>query len=321
MSEIRWLQTKQLLKRIVKYKKIFLIVVLCKTYVVVGYGLPSVNLGYTNILDGGPVRPVPGFYFQNYNIYYHTKTFLNFEGKPLVGLDGAKFNDWSYVFQFVYQFDRTMNLNAMPGVSIVVPFAFYSAIAPNGLKTKSAGGGPGNVSFGPYLQWSAVLLNDRPFFIHRLSLDFITPSLRNKSPKKLINPGEAFFSLSTSWSGTLYAAQKLAFSWRLNYLWNAKSRKINFKAGDAVFLNYSMECELIPQLWTALCGYYLQQISDNKINGLKVPKTRERVFGLGPGATYFFSRDFVFFGYFYTEFKAINRTQGVSFVLRFVKKF
>ncbi len=286
-----------------------------------GYGLPSVNLGFTNILDGGPVRPTPGFYWQHYNIYYHTKTFLNAESRPLQGLDGAAFNDWSYVTQFIYQFDRTTNLNAMPGVSFVVPFTLTSRIKPNALKVKDAGGGPGNISFGPYLQWGAVFWKDRPFFIHRLSLDFITPSLRNKSPEKLINPGEAFFSLSLGWSGTIYVRPKCAVSWRFNYLWNKKSRKIDFKAGDAAVLNYSIEYELIPRLWTAICGYYLQQINDNKANGLKVPHSRERVFGLGPGAAYFFSQDVVFFSYFYTEFKAINRPQGVSFVLRLIKHF
>jgi hypothetical protein len=286
-----------------------------------GYGLPSLNLGFTNILDGGPVRPNPGFYLQNYSIYYHAKNFLNAFGKPLVGLDGVAFNDWSYVLQFIYQFDRIMNLKGMPGISVVLPFTFYSAIKPNALKIRDAGGGPGSLSFGPYIQWEAVFWNERPFFIHRLSLDFIMPSLRNKSPKKIINPGEAFFSICPSWSGTLYAMRRLAFSWRLNYLWNSKSKKIDFKAGDAVFVDYSMEYELIPHLWTAISGYYLQQISDNKLNGLKASQTRERVFGLGPGAAYFFSQDLIFFGYFYKEFKAINRPEGVSFVLRLVKHF
>jgi len=304
-----------------KYKKLPLGYLLFICPLLYGYGQPFVNLGFTNILDGGPVRPVPGIYLQNYSIYYHTKTFLNAKGKPLVGLDGAALNVWTYVLQFIYQFDQVFNLNAMPGVSVALPMDFYSAIKPNASKVKDAGGGPGNLSFGPYLQWSAVFLKDRPFFIHRLSCDFIMPSLRNKSPKKLINPGEAFFSFDVSWSATLYAREKLAFSWRLNYFWNAKSRKIDFKAGDAVFLDYSMEYELIPHLWTAITGYYFQQISDNKTNGLKVPQSRERVFGLGPGAAYFFSQDLIFFGYFYTEFKAINREQGVSFTLRLVKHF
>ena len=286
-----------------------------------GYGLPSVNLGYTNILDGGPVRPNPGFYLQNYNIYYHAKKFLDFQGKPLQGLDGTPFNDLAYVFQFIYQFPQVLNLQGMPGISVVVPFTLYSALKPNALKIKDSGGGPGSVSAGAYLQWSAVFLNDRPFFIHRLSLDFLMPSLRNKSPQKQVNPGEAFFSICPTWSATLYAMRHLAFSWRLNYIWNAKSRKVDIKIGDAVFLDYSMEYELIPHLWTAIVGYYVQQISDNKVNGFNVPHTRERVFGLGPGAAYFFSQDLIFFSYFYTEFKAINRPQGINFTLRLVKHF
>lgn len=286
-----------------------------------GYGLPSVNLGLTNILDGGPIRPNPGIYWQQYSTYYHTNKFLDFKGNRLGGIKSPDFNSWKTITQLVYQCKNKLFLEGTPGFSFVLPITLYSAITPNKLGITDAGGGVGRLGIGAYTQWSAVMHNDRPLFIHRLSFDVYIPCGTNKLPDKDINPSASFFSITPSWSATLYATQKLAFSWRLNYLWNAKSRKIDFKAGEALFFNYSIEYPIIPQLYLACVGYYLQQLSHNKVAGMMVPHSKERVFGLGAGSAYFFSQDLIFFTYLYGELGALNRTQGTSFILRLVKHF
>jgi len=286
-----------------------------------GYGLPNVNLGFTNILDGGPIRPYPGVYWQQYSIFYHTHKFLNFEGKPLGGVPSPAFNSWTAVTQLIYQFKKKLFFEGTPGFSFVLPITLYSAIKPNALGVTDAGGGIGNLGIGVYTQWGAVMHKDRQLFIHRLSVDASVPSGTNRLPKRQINPGEAFFSLGMSWSATLYATENLAFSWRLNYLWSSKNRKIDFKPGDVVFLDYSMEYPVIPQWYVAVAGYYLQQLSHNKAAGIIIPHSKERVIGLGPGSAYFFSKDLIFFTYLYGELGVRNRPQGVSFALRLVKHF
>jgi hypothetical protein len=306
------------------HKKLFFLcvsLILLYTIDIGGYGLPAVNLGYTNILDGGPIRPYPGVYWQQYNIYYHTNKFLNAEGTLLGGIKSPTFNDWSTVTQLIYQFKNKLFFGGMPGFSFVLPVTLYSAIGCNRLGVTDAGGGVGDVSFGVYTQWPAVMHKDRPLFIHRLAVDATFPTGTNRLPKRQINPGEAFYSLSPGWSATLYATTRLGFSWRLNYLWNSKNKKIDFKAGDAVFFNYSVEYAIKPAWYVALVGYCLQQLSDNKALGFKVPDSKERVFGMGPGSAYFFSKDLVFFGYLYGEFGVRNRPQGISFVLRLVNHF
>lgn len=299
----------------------FFFIVLNTTQLVHGYGLPRVNLGFTNILDGGPIRPYPGVYWQQYSSYYHTHSLRNFEGKLLGNVSSPAVNSWSIITLLIYQFKNKLFLQGTPGFSFVLPITLYSDIKPNVLGITSAGGGIGNLGLGVYTQWSAVMHKLRPLFIHRLSLDFYVPSGTNRLPKRQINPGEAFFSLCLSWPATLYATEKLAFSWRLSYLWNAKNRKIDFKAGDAIFFNYSIEYPIIRQWYIACAGYYLQQLSHNKALGVLVPNSKERVFGLGPGSAYFFSPDLIFFTYLYGEFGALNRAQGVSFILRLVKHF
>jgi hypothetical protein len=303
-------------------KKIFLFFcVVFFTSLAYGYGLPSVSLGLTNILDGGPIRPNPGVYWQQYSTYYHTHKFLDFKGDRLGGIKSPVLNSWRTITQLIYQCKNKLFLEGTPGFSFVLPITLYSAIKPNKLGITNAGGGVGNLSIGVYSQWSAVMHNKRPLFIHRLSLDLSFPCGTNKLPDKDINPASSFFYLSPSWSATLYATEKLAFSWRLNYLWNAKSRKIDFKAGEALFFNYSIEYPIIPQLYLACVGYYLQQLSHNKIAGMMVPHSKERVFALGAGSAYFFSQDLIFFTYLYGELGVLNRPQGTNFILRIVKHF
>jgi hypothetical protein len=288
-----------------------------------GYGLPTVNLGYTNILDGGPIRPYPGLYWQQYSIFYHSHKFLDKEGKLLGGIPSPVFNDWSYVVQLVYQFEKQLFFGGVPGVAAGLPISLYSHIQNNTLGIKDSGGGLGNFGLGVYSQWPAIEFHNRPFFIHRLEFDVIFPTGKTREPNIQINPGHPFFYCEPYWAGTLYVTPRFGLSWRLSYLWNSKNKKTCVKAGHAIYLNYSFEYELslIPRFYLALVGYYLQQLADNKLNGVVVPDSKERVVGVGPGICYFFSKDLIFFTYLYTESHVRNRPEGLSFVLRLVKHF
>ena len=302
----------------------FIFLVLCGLLVVPSihsYGLPGVNLGFTNILDGGPVRPYPGIYWMQYTQYYSTHRFLNDQGKPLGGVPSPKFKLFDTITQFVYQFDQQLPLKGMPGVSVGLPLYLLSKIGKNKLNIESSGGGFGNLGFGIYTQWSAIERKGLPFFIHRLSFDFSIPFGKNKLPKKQINPSNSFFYCGPHWAATLFFSQKWSISWRWYYLWNAKNEKIDFQAGDATYINYSLEYEVFPKFFVAAVGYALQQLHNNRARGISVPHSKERVFGVGPGAAYFVSHDLVFFAYLYLEGGVRNRPQGTSFIARLVMHF
>lgn len=288
---------------------------------VLGYGLPGVNLGFTNILDGGPVRPYPGIYWQQFAQYYSTKRFLNEKGKPLGGVPSPRLRLIDTIIQFVYQFKYEMPLRSMPGFTIVLPIILYSKIEDNVLGIKSSGSGVSNLSFGAFLQWRAIELKGRPFFIHRLNFDFAIPLGKNELPEKQINPNDPFFFCGPSWSATMYLSHRWALSCRLNYLWNAQNEKIDFRAGDVVFSNYSLEYEAYPNFYIAAVGYALQQLHNNRAAGVTIPDSKERVFGVGPGVAYFFSKDIYFFSYLYLEAGVRNRTQGTSFITRVLMHF
>ncbi|HLW72867.1 MAG TPA: transporter [Candidatus Babeliales bacterium] len=295
---------------------------LCTHATVVGYGLPGLALGYTNILDGGPIRPRPGIYWQQWMQYYTTQRFLNNEGKPLGGLPSPRFRDWEIATEFVYQFEKRMGLRgAMPGVVAAIPVVLYSKIEKNGLGIESSGSGFGNLDLGAYLQFPVTELKGRPFYVHRLEFDFSIPVGKNKLPEKQINPSNTFFYCSLDWSATLYLSWKWSISWSLHYVWSAKNEKIDFQAGDAIYCNYSLAYELYPKLYIAAVGYALGQLHNNRSLGVSVPDSKTRVFGTGPGIAYFFSEDIVFLSYLYLENGARNSTEGTNFIARLVMHF
>jgi hypothetical protein len=304
------------------YKKYFLLhMIFLYVSSIKGYGLPGVNLGFTNILDGGPVRPNPGIYWQQYLQYYTTQRFLNAEGKPLLGFPSPRFRSLYTITQFVYQCNYQMPLRGMPGFVLGLPTVIYSKINNNLLSIQSSGSGFGNLGCGFFIQWQAIIHKGRELFVHRAAFDFSIPLGKNKLPKKQINPSETFFYCGPHWAATLFLSHKWSLSWRLHYLWNAKNEKIDAQAGDAMYLNYSLAYEASPHLFVGPVGYALGQLHNNRLNGVTVPNSKERIFGAGPGLAYFFSEDIVFFSYLYLEGGARNRPQGTSFIARVVMHF
>ena len=288
---------------------------------IVGYGLPNFGLGYSNILDGGPVRPIPGIYWQQWLQYYTTERFLNNEGKPLGGVPSPRFRGLEYVTQFIYQFEHQFSLGGMPGVQAALPLVMVSKIEKNNLGFASSGGGFGNLDLGIYIQWPAIEHKSRPIFIHRLDFEFSVPLGKNKLPEKNINPSNAFFYCGPNWSATLYLSWKWSVSWAWHYVWCAQNEKIDFRAGDAIWGNYSLAYEIYPRVYLGAVSYALFQLHNNRALGETIPHSKERVFGIGPGVAYFNSQDLVFFTYLYFEAGARNHTQGANFILRLIMHY
>lgn len=285
-----------------------------------GYDLPSVDLGLSNILGGGPLRALPGFYWYQYFQYYQSNKFLDGHGKLFGGTPSPNFKTFVIIPALVYHSLYPI-FGGHLGFSAAIPLVLHSKAAHNILEINSNGTGFGDLTFGPYIQWLPFMYKERQLFIHRFEFDVTLPIGKNKS-KKFFNPGDGFFYISPYWAGTLYLHEHLALSWRLYYIWSAQSHKTNIKAGDAIDLNFSMECELITtRLWLAICGYFVKQLKDSAKDGVKIPHSREQVLGIGPGFLYFVNKKFDILGYLYWETLARNRTQGFNAVLRFIWRF
>lgn len=286
-----------------------------------GYGLPFVGEGLTNFLDGGPVRPSPGWYWLQYQEYYHSNKFFDARGKLLGGIPSPKFNMFDALTEIVYEFEPKSILWAHPGIDVAIPYVLYSKIQRNKIDMLDSGSGFGDLYTGFYLQWDALHYKGRPFFVHRLEFAVTWPTGKFVPKINVLSPGFNILYSTLYWAGTIFLTPKLAPSWRIQYLFDGKDRKTELRPGDAIIVNYSLAYEFFKGFYAGINGYFVKQIQNNKLKGIEVPHSKEQVFAIGPGALYFFSEEFILFGHLYFESFARNRTQGIDFVVRFVKQF
>ncbi len=295
----------------------------------VAYELPSVNLGLTSFLDGGPPAG-PGFYISQY-VQYYTADQLNDENGEDFNIPGTDIDVWVSLTQFLYQSDTALLWGGKWGLDVIVPIvsidASYDVPGP-----EDNGTGLGDILVGPYLQWGPTMGQNGPLFMHRIELQMIFPTGKYDEDKEL-NPGSNFFSFNPYWAGTLFITPRWTVSMRLHYLWNDKNDDPNrayrlglgasdTQAGQAIHANFASAYEVVPKmLRVGVNGYYLEQISDTKVDGDDLSDTREKVLGIGPGALLSFSQDSHLFFNLYFESGAENRPEGTRSVLRFVHHF
>ena len=294
------------------------------------YDLPSVNLGFTSFLDGGPPAG-PGFYYTQYIQYWTSHEFKNKDGDELLPHSADEdFDAWISLSQFIYQSDRELLLKGKWGLDVIVPYVGldvdYDMDAPF---PQDNGSGFGDILIGPFVQWDPIMGKNGPIFMHRIELQMILPTGKYDDDREL-NPGSNFFSFNPYWAGTLFVTPKWTFTSRLHYLWNAENNDPNrndvadynaddSQAGQAIHLNFATAYEILPKkLRVGLNGYYLKQITDTEIDGNDVSGRRERVFGFGPGAIYHITKDNHLFFNAYFESQAENRPEGNRFNIRFV---
>jgi hypothetical protein len=273
------------------------------------YGQPSVNLGFTSFVDGGPPAG-PGFYFQQYFQYYTTDDFV--DGPP-----PAEMDIWVSLTQLLYQSDQELLLGGKWGMNAMLPIVNFDLNDASGL---SANSGIGDLLIGPYLQWDPIMGANGPLFMHRIELQLIFPT-GDYDDGVAINAGSNHFSFNPYWAATMFLTPRWTVSWRLHYLWNDKNDDSRFKPGQAVHVNFTTAYEVIPkQLRLGINGYWFKQTTDNEVNGNAIDE-REEVFAVGPGLVWHLNQDQHLFINAYKESSAELRTEGERVTLRYVHHF
>jgi hypothetical protein len=294
---------------------------------VLAYDEPHLNLGATSFLDGTPPSG-PGLYLMQYLQTYSGE--LKDKDGDNLPLPKHNVDITASLSQLLYVSPNKISSDLSWGVHTILPIVL-SADVDDGLggSALTSGTGMGDLVAGAFLQADPVMGPDGPKFVQRFAVDFLAPT-GDYDPKNAVNPSSNFWSFNPNWAATFWFSPKWTASWRLHYLWNAKNNKPNdaygpeadtTQAGQVLHANFATEYAVTPQLRVGLNGYWLQQIEDTKVNGEHVSGTRERVWALGPGAVYSFSKEDHVFANLYSEFGAENRPEGTKLIFRFVHHF
>jgi len=294
------------------------------------YDLPSVNLGFTSFLDGGPPSG-PGFYYSHYVQYYESDSLKNAQGNAALPDDANENLDvWVSMSQFIYQSDQPVFLGGKWGVNVMIPVVGLDmAYAMDAPFPEDNGSGLGDVLVGPFLQWDPIMGANGPKFMHRIELQVTFPTGKYDSGKEL-NPGSNTYTFNPYWAFTAFVTPKLTVSGRLHYLHNFKNDDPNdrlsgvtkTRAGDAFHANFTAGYEVITgRLRLGLNGYYLNQYEDTEYDGTGIDGTAEKVFAIGPGGVLHLGKDDNLLVNVYFESDAENRTEGNRYNVRYVHHF
>jgi anthranilate 1,2-dioxygenase (deaminating, decarboxylating) large subunit len=293
------------------------------------YDLPSVNLGFTSFMDGGPPAG-PGLYLSQYLQYYTSDKFTDKNGDRLLPKQADEdLEVWISLTQLIYQSNQALLLGGKWGLNLIVPVVGIDLdYGSKGPYPEDNGSGLGDLLVGGFLQWDPIMGAKGPLFMHRVELAFIFPTGKYDSDKEL-NPGSNFVSFNPYWAGTLFLSPQWTVSTRIHYLYNLKNDDPNrafagaddTQAGQAVHANFASAYEILPGLRLGINGYYLKQFTNLEVDGNGVKGTREQVLGIGPGLLWSISKDAFLFFNVYFESMAENRAEGERFNLRFVYHF
>jgi len=303
--------------------------VLCGVGSAHAYDLPSVNLGFTSFMDGGPPAG-PGLYVSQYFQYYSSEQFTDHKGNNLLpGNADEDLNVYVSLTQVIYQSDQAAVFGGKWGLNLIVPLVSFDLdYGNNGPYPEDNGSGLGDLTVGPFLQWDPIMGANGPLFMHRIEFQFLLPTGKYDSDKEL-NPGSNFFSFNPYWAATLFLAPQWTVSTRIHYLYNFKNNDPNraypgandTQAGQAVHANFATSYGVLPDLRLGINGYYLKQFTDLEVDGDSIQDTREQVLGIGPGLLWSISKDAFLFLNVYFETLAENRPEGERYNLRFVYHF
>jgi hypothetical protein len=282
--------------------------------------LPPVNLGDTSFLDG---IAGPGTLVQAIGIHSRSDQFNDSSGNALTGDNNIDISVLMGQYAVITEhkiWGGYYGWEILLPIVDIEPDSTFSPPLPN-----QGDHGLGDVIVSPFLlQWTDSSLFGRPYF-HRLNMIFVLPTGRYDSDRE-VNAGQNHFRFNPYYAGTLMINSQLTASFRVHYLWNddndeptsgvaAAFDADDIQAGSAFHINFASSYKFSEQWRAGIAGYYLKQLTRDRINGRSYADSKEQVFAIGPGL-FFKEKETMCALNSYFESSVENRAEGYRVVAR-----
>ncbi|MDO8721362.1 MAG: transporter [Syntrophales bacterium] len=280
--------------------------------------LPPVNLGVSSFQDG---IAFPGWLVEESIGYYHAGQFNSHQGDKIPGSN--EITTVSATTQIAY-LSKVRMFGGFVGAQLILPLVDIDMNTSFGPKDRERG--VGDLIVCPFiLQWTDHKLFGLPYF-HRFLFGITLPT-GDYDRNRAVNAGSHIFSINPYYAFTIILTDKLELSGRLHYRWNSKNDEpfVGIGAGDiqpgqAFHFNYAASYEVVKGVRLGINGYFLQQLTEDKVDGHSQSNSKERVFSIGPGIQFRGNGVSLYInGYFETG--AENRPEGTRVNFRISKVF
>lgn len=300
--------------------------------------LPSgMNLGSTSFYDGLGGQPGDSAW-QVYLGYTNNKGFKDSHGDNVPVFNDPKLKVSVLINQYSYLFNtETKYFGGHPGIDMMLPLVHLDAGFDGGppypaLSLDEARGVKlGDPTVSLFLQYDPIMIKGNPVFASRVNAGFTIPAGAYDKNKD-INAGNNYWSFNAYWAMTLFLSPKWSISLRPTYYYNFKNDDPasstpldpdirDTQAGQSFSTNYNIAYRVNDVLTVGLNGYYLKQLTDDKVNATRIKDSREQSFAFGPGAMLDYGRD-KFYLTAQRESNVENRFEAdSSFTLRWLRLF
>lgn len=286
--------------------------------VVMFFTVPSISFAQdyglgTEGLKAG-TAPGPGVYYVMYNSYYTADKTMDKDGGEID--NGFDITAIANVHRFVY-FSKKKFLGAWMGFNVIVPF-LYKDLKIDAVGVDDTEASLGDISFEPLsLSWH------REKWDMGAGISVIAPT-GTYDEDHAANTSNDHYTIMLTYGGTSYLDKDK--TWALSalgrYEYHFKDQHNNVIYGDDINIEWGISKE-IKQYTFGLAGYAHWQITDDDGDDVTWDKsTHDRVFGIGPEVNVFVEPIKSIFKFkIYKEFGAVDRSEGTSAWITFVKIF
>jgi hypothetical protein len=270
--------------------------------------LPPVNLGGSSFLDG---LGGPGLLTRVAASAAHAPSIAGPDGGALAGEN--RVSSFTTLLHLGYVAPWRL-LGGYLGAEVLLPIVLVD-VDVDVAAASDRGGGPGDLILSPVVfQLPSVALGTARLH-HKVNLGVILPTGRYRRDAA-VNPGSRVTSVNPFYAFTVAWAQGLELSARLHYLWSSANdapapayEARSIQPGQAAHANAALSYAVTPAVRVGMAGYWLEQLTDARVDGAAVPGGRERVGAIGPGLLATAGR-FTAVANAYAELLAKNRPVG-----------
>lgn len=185
-----------------------------------------------------------------------------------------------------------------------------------GLELLGSEQGIGDLTIGNGLHWTLgkyEMVN---------AVDIVAP-IGSYDASRLVNPGRNQWVVRLNHMGTWFPTPNWDLSYRLHWDYNFRNDDTDYQSGQTVYLNWAIGWKPAPTTTVGIVGFFLRQVTDDRIGSQVVPPdgNRLRTSGIGAAVKYAAPHGVMYTVRYFQDFDVRNGPEGDQFWLNAALRF
>ncbi|EGX99817.1 putative secreted protein [Nitrospirillum viridazoti Y2] len=289
----------------------------------------GINLGSTSFYDGFSTLQ-PGVTVLGYLRENVMNSITGSDGQDSPAFKDPSIKITTAVMQISAVTPISLDGNAL-GFDVLLPVTrIQSHFGSGGRQLAANSTSFADLTFGPFIQFKPIIADGHPVASFRVAFDLIAPTGGFDRTKDL-NQGSGYWSLNPYVAWTVLPAEGWEVSGRTQYLYNFKTDNISNaptipsftfndgQAGQVLYSSFTVSREMEKGFSAGLNGFVVEQLNNDRINGISLPDTRHRALYLGPGLHFDRLPDWGLNLNVYMPISTHNYATGPQFNVQFIR--